>query len=532
MLNAFFMGAALTIGQGSPIAPPAPTGDSSFASERAAQISMPQPTLPMPLPAMSTLPKATQLPSAQTVPPGNRTMLSPTSNPSGLPVLMHPVQSPMPMPTSSAPMATLSPMPSAEPKKNGSVLEAMPETKSDDKGYLMAALEGTGFGSVFESERIKVYGWGAFSYTESTRNVSNAPMGWNDRADSALMQQLWVNIEKPTDWTDMQMQHGFKVALLYGSDYRFTLIRGFFNNQLKNQNLDPNERNGFEQNLYGGDIPEFYYSLFLPGIGGEGTEIVIGRMFCQFGYESNAAALTPLMSRSYTFMSTPFFHTGVMATTNVNSNLTVKNMIVNGNNVFFDGSQDWRYSGVLQLSTDDESQKLSLGTSFGQGKFNASKPNGPAQGITTIGLAYEPFGRNNGNYFDLVYTNKLTDDWSIALEAMYGYQRDVPAAATSSPTTFGGGKGTANWESVVGYCMYNFNDKWTGITRFEVFHDAQGTQTGFDGTYWVGTVGLQYKPCKDITIRPEARYDYNPDSTPFRGHHGLFTVGADLIIRF
>ena len=60
------------------------------------------------------------------------------------------------------------------------------------------------------------------------------------------------------------------------------------------------------------------------------------------------------------------------------------------------------------MTSDDEKSSLTLGTSVGRGKFNAGRPNGPAQGITTLGLAYEPAGRNNINVFDVVYTQKLS----------------------------------------------------------------------------------------------------------------------------
>ena len=296
------------------------------------------------------------------------------------------------------------------------------------------------------------------------------------------------------------------------------MIRGLFENQLKNNLADPREANGFEQNIYGGDIPIFTYSVFLPGVGGEGTELVVGRMFCQFGYESVLAPATPLMSRSYAFnWAPPFFHVGAMATTKLNSNVTVKNMIVNGNDVFFDGSQEWRYAGQFVLTSDDEKRSFAFGTSFGQGRFNPDMPNGPAQGITTVGLAYEPFGRNNMNVFDLVYTNKLSDECTFALEAVYGYQTNVPAGATGNANNFNGGSGTASWGSIVNYYTYAFSEKFTGITRLEAFYDAEGQRTGFEGWYYAGTLGVQCKPCSDVLIRPEIRYDYNDYSTPFTG---------------
>jgi hypothetical protein len=43
---------------------------------------------------------------------------------------------------------------------------------------------------------------------------------------------------------------------------------------------------------------------------------------------------------------------------------------------------------------------------------------------------------------------------------------------------------------------------------------------------------VQFKPCDEVIIRPEIRYDYNDYSTPFNGRHGIFTAGADMIIKF
>jgi hypothetical protein len=43
---------------------------------------------------------------------------------------------------------------------------------------------------------------------------------------------------------------------------------------------------------------------------------------------------------------------------------------------------------------------------------------------------------------------------------------------------------------------------------------------------------LSFKPTKAVTIRPELRYDYNIESRPFEGRHGLITASADVILRW
>lgn len=230
------------------------------------------------------------------------------------------------------------------------------EPKAEEKGCFMGMVQDTYFGARLAAINIKIDGWAAFSYNVSTTNVTNLPVTWTDRADTALLQQMWLNVGMAPDLEINEVQSGFMVAFLYGSDYRFTTIRGLFNNQLKNPVLDPREANGFEQNIYGGDIPLFYYSLFLPGFF-QVTQIDIGQVFTPRGYESVLAPSTPLMSRSYAFKWAPtFFHVGAMATTKMTDSVTVKNAIVNGNDVCFDGSQAWRYVGAATLTSEHRSR--------------------------------------------------------------------------------------------------------------------------------------------------------------------------------
>ena len=505
MFDVFCLSVALAVGQGAPVAPQ-PIPPSAVPGRAAIGDDLPT-RIPPALPAVG-VPAPDNWVKAHTV-AQDKTAADPKS------------------PAADAPAAK-----NGEPK-NGDEEKKDEEKKEPEKGHFMKLIEGTPLGCKLEQKGIKIDGWAAMSYTHSTTDTTNLPVTWNDRADAFLFQQFWVNIEKPIDTESKEVHHGFKVALLLGSDYRFTLIRGFLNRQLKNSRVDLSEPNDFQQNLYGFDIPIFTFNTWLPGVGGEGTEIVIGRMFCQFGYESVMAPVTPLMSRSYAFQwAPPFFHVGVMATTIVDKRLTVKNMIVNGNDVFFDGSQEWRYAGQVSMISEDEKSTLSLGTSLGRGRFDTSRPNGPAQGITTLGLAYEPFGRNNFNVFDLVYTQKVDDYFSFAFETIFGYQTSVPAAATGSVDNFNGGAGTATWVSFVKYLNYNFSEQLSGILRGEAFYDAEGSRTGFEGWYWAATAGLQFKPMDSVIFRPEVRYDYNGYSRPFEGKHDIFTAGADLIIKF
>jgi hypothetical protein len=43
---------------------------------------------------------------------------------------------------------------------------------------------------------------------------------------------------------------------------------------------------------------------------------------------------------------------------------------------------------------------------------------------------------------------------------------------------------------------------------------------------------VQWKIRRDVILRPEVRFDYNGESKPFEGKHGLFTAASDLLLRW
>jgi hypothetical protein len=505
MIDLLSLSLALSVGQG-PGLPP--------------QV-MPQPavqqwTLPNALP---TAPSPRQMPSLLT---GGQT---PSAMPSTLPTV------PM-SPTIHGTPATPAPA-TTKGDGNGNGGCANCEEKKeeepaeeDEGSFFMNMLKGTALGEKMEKKRLSVSGWLQFSYTASHNvDVSNQPVVWNDRANRFLMQQAWLRLDKAVDKESKEASWGYRADLLFGTDYRFTLPRGTFNDQLKNSNG--------QQNLYGIDPIQYYLEYYMPNVL-EGTTLTVGKMFCRFGYESIEGPTSPLLSRSYAFnFAPPFTHHGVMLTSQLNKQLLAEVMLANGNDVTIgDPSEEYRFTGKLAWTSEDEKTTVALGTSVGRGKFNAGDPFAP----TTVGLLSENAGRNNINVFDLVFTRKVTDDFTYGLEVIYGYQYGVPTTV-ALPTVGSMIKndathGTAHWGSVVNYFTYSFNEKTTGIVRAEAFDDFEGQRTGFEGLYTAVTGGLQFKPNNWLMIRPEVRYDYNHESRPFEGKRSLFTAATDLVIRY
>src|SRR5262249_17464695 len=146
-----------------------------------------------------------------------------------------------------------------------------------DRWPLMQVIQSTWPGMLLDDNRMQFYGWLAPSYNFSSAAQNNQPVVWTDRANEFLFQQAWFRFEKTvvTSGTTTP-SFGFRLDLLYGTDYRFTLPVGLMNAQLQNANGN--------QNLYGFDPIAFYAEGYFPTIL-QGTDVKVGRWFTPWGAE-------------------------------------------------------------------------------------------------------------------------------------------------------------------------------------------------------------------------------------------------------
>jgi hypothetical protein len=364
-----------------------------------------------------------------------------------------------------------------------------------DRWLLMKSLQGTWPGWLLDDNRLQVSGWTDLSFTASSATHSQLPMGFNYRANDFLLQQNWLQIGRTvvTSGTTEPTFGFHSDTILPGSDYRFTAARGLFSSQLTANHGQPN--------TYGIDPIQFYGEAYFP-TAADGLDIKVGRIFCQYGVESNQAPDNALLSHTYTFIYNPFTHTGIMATLNLTSTWSVQAGMMLGSDIFIDPADEPTGMGGIKWAPPDGLDSVFLSFIVGPGRFNQAR------------------NFHNPEIFDVVYTHKIDPRLSWDLEVLYGFTSNVPDT------------GFANWFGVVNYLTYEFTPRLSGTVRLEFFDDFQGQRTGFEGLYTTLTAGLSFKPRKDIIIRPELRYDYNAESRPFEDKHGLFTAGVDVILRW
>jgi hypothetical protein len=384
-------------------------------------------------------------------------------------------------------------LPTVQPAKPAESLAPAPTTP--DRWLLMKALQGTWPGAVLDGERLSISGWTEGSFTASSVRDNQLPMGFNYLANQFALQQNWLRFERPvvTSGTT-EPTFGFRNDwILPGIDYRFTISRGLFSGQLTADNGQPN--------TYGIDPVQFYAEAYFPTIG-RGLDVKVGRIFCQYGAETIDAPPNALASHSYTFIYDPFTHTGIMGTLQLTPAWSVQLGIILGPDVFFDPAASPYSMFSVKWAPPGGRDSVFLSGLLGSGRFNVA----------------EQF--NNPNIIDLVYVHTFNAVWTYTLDTLFGYQTNIPDI------------GTATWFSAANYFTYKFTPRLAGTTRLEFFDDVDGSRTGFKGLYTAITVGPNFQPRKDLIVRPELRYDYNEESRPFQGHHGVFTATTDVIVRW
>jgi hypothetical protein len=364
-----------------------------------------------------------------------------------------------------------------------------------DRWLLMKLLQGTEPGNLLYTNRLQITGWTEGSFTASSDRDNNLPMGFNYRANEFLLQQNWLRMERivVTSGTT-EPTFGFRSDwILPGSDYFFTLPRGIFNDQLTGDHGQPDR--------YGIDPIQFYAEAYFPTIA-RGLDVKVGRFFALYGVESNEAISNALCSHAYSFIYDPFTHTGVVTTTRLTDAWSVQAGLVLGSDVFIDPADEPTFIGSVKWVRPDQRDSALFSVIVGSGRFN------------------QPRNFHNPEIFDLVYTHKINPRLNYSFEGLFGVTTNVPDI------------GTANWFGILNYLTYDFTPRLSGTTRLEFFDDAQGQRTGFPGLYTALTLGLSFRPRKDLIFRPEVRYDFNEESRPFEGQHGLFTATSDVILRW
>ncbi len=456
---------------------------------------------------------------------------------------------------------TIPPYPFTEWPYGGSTSLGVTRASSIDSP-LMAAISNTAVGSWMSDNHLQVYGWIDPSGNLSTNTVKggNAPGAYAYNPNTVQLDQAVVYIERLPD--TVQKDHidwGFRLAPIYGENYRYTTAYGLFSSQLLNQN----QNNGF-------DIPMAYGEVFIPQVL-QGLLIRVGRYISIPDIEAQLAPNNYMSSHSMTYTFDNYTNTGVEFTLAATKNWILQLGLTVGTEAL-----PWHVGTTLPNLVPNN--PLFGGTTFKQdpGAQFPSVSTGVRyttdSGNDDINIVYNginngTWGYNNLQWLGGTYYHKFNDQWHISIEAYTEHQNNVlnvnnPQAlaifnAGGTPFSpqympFNAPFGaqckstqvftcTASFETFLTYLNYRITPLDNISYRAEYVDDLQGQRTGTRTAYIETGIGWQHWFSPQIEMRPEVSYYKSLNGFAFNGNPNLlipanknFAIVAlsDIIIHF
>jgi Putative beta-barrel porin-2, OmpL-like. bbp2 len=379
---------------------------------------------------------------------------------------------------------------------------------------MQAIYEGPG-GQAWKDSKVQIYGWVNFSGNISTSHTSkqsengNFPLVYDIRPNRMELNQIVLYVERLPD--ENQTDHidwGFRYSMLYGLDYRFTISRGWFSDQL----LKHNSYSGF-------DMPMVYLDLYIPYVF-QGMNIRIGRIISEPDIEAQLAPNNLMASHSILYGFDPYCQEGIFTTTKINNQWTIQAGISDGTDVAIwqeDPGRQPTGTVMIQYTTPNQMDSFY----FGDNVINNGQ-----------------FGYNNMQQVVGTWTHKFNDKIYTATEAWYMWEynavdhptADVPFRSGSFPVQ----NGYAPEWAVVNYTMFRLSGNTFLTVRNEYFNDKVGSRTGFATDYSEHSIGITWWPDKLITIRPELRYDHSYAERVYDNgtRHNQLVFTTDMIFHF
>jgi len=454
---------------------------------------------------------------------------------------------------------SIPPMPFSEWPYGGTTNLGVTRPSSVDSP-LMAALGNTPFGQTLNDNHIQIYGWidPGGNLSTSTVRGGNAPAAYSYNPNNLQLDQAVIYIERLPD--TVQKDHidwGFRVAPIYGENYRYTTAYGLFSNQFLNQNLN----SGF-------DIPMAYGELFIPQVM-EGLMIRFGRYISIPDIEAQLAPNNYMYSHSMTYTYDNYTNTGFEFTLAATKNWMFQLGLTTGTE-----SLPW-HVGVKIANPDPN--PLFPGTTMpkdpgavpsvtGGVRWSSDSGNDDFN-IVANGINGGQWGYNNLQWYGLTYYHKFNDQWHISFETYNEHQNNVPNLNNTTaqniianggtpfspqymPFNAPGGafcksaavlSCTASFQTFLTYLNYKVTPLDNISYRVEYVDDMQGQRTGTKTRYVETGIGWQHWFSPQIEIRPEVSYYRSLDAFAFNGNANLgiapnknFAIigAADIIIHF
>ncbi len=367
--------------------------------------------------------------------------------------------------------------------------------------------------------RIKVYGWLNVGFNASTSNKgdgANSPAAYYYNPNRITPDQQVLYIERLPD--TVQTDHvdwGFRIAQLWGQDYRYTTSKGIFSQQLLARNHE-----------YGYDPVMFYADIYTPHVA-KGMNIRIGRYISLPDIEAQLAPNNYTYSHSLLYTIDPYTQTGIVASIKLSDHWLLQTGFSGGNDVA-PWTKDVTPTGTVGVDYTWHQGKDALYTvanSFNKGNY-----------------AY-----NNVQSFYETWYHVFNSRWHMDTETWYMYERNVPniagnvanpvpteTGANGAYCAFGKQRCFAPEVAIVNYLENRISTHKYLSIRNEFVDDIKGQRTGYATKYSEHLLSYGYWIGSTILFRPELRLEHSYDLKAFDNGTKTtqFIVAGDVTYHF
>jgi hypothetical protein len=353
-------------------------------------------------------------------------------------------------------------------------------------------------GDALKKSGIQIYGWfnGGFNVSTSDKpGYANFPTAYAEKPNTIQPDQEVLYIERqPNTFQTDHFDWGFRMANLYGIDYRFTTAKGIASSQLLKHNRE-----------YGYDPVMFYTDLYWGQVA-QGLNVRIGRYISLPDIEAQLAPNNYTYTHSLLYTFDCYTQTGVNATLKVSKGLLLQAGLSAG------------CEATPWTKAPDAKPTFNACADFIFNNGNDSIY--PCVNALNSGK----YAYNNLNSIYNTWYHKFNSSVHMSTEAWYMWERQVPnvnnpAAASLIETNASGAVCSNSLEltcyapewAVLNYVEKELNKKNYISVRNEYFDDIKGQRTGYKSRYTEHLVGWGHWVGSTILFRPELRFERSYD---------------------
>jgi hypothetical protein len=407
---------------------------------------------------------------------------------------------------------------------------------------LMVAIANTGLGQTMQAANIQAYGWfngGCNISNMGTRPGGNFPVSYTYTPNTCQNDQNVLYVERVPD--TVQKDHvdwGFRLAPIWGENFRWTFSYGVMSYQLINHNQ-----------TYGFDLPMAYGELFFPQVA-EGLLVRVGRFISLPDIEAQLAPNNYMYTHSLTYGWDNYTNQGIQTTTALTKNWFLQLGLTVGTE-----ATPWHMGQKIpnpnpNVLFPESTMLLDPGAkpSFTAG-IRWQSDNGYDNVYAVVdALNNGTWGFNNLQWHGITWYHKFNEQWHFSWEAYHlsetrvanALNDQVISGAITTPfSNFpfnapslaqckdqAAAWCTANTYTTVMYIGYKI-DGLNDITfRPEFYNDANGQRTGIRTRYLDFGIGWQHWFSPQIEMRPEVDWYHSVDKAAFNGGNQSNNLGV------